>query len=401
MEHKKKKTDFLIIGGGIIGLTISLHLKRKKANSKVILIEKENDLGVHASGRNSGVLHAGFYYFPDSLKSRFTRDGNEEMKRYCESKGIKINKCGKVVVAKSEEEIQKIYSLKERGDKNNVETYIIDEKELNDIEPNAKTLKYALWSPNTATVNPKEVIKSIAKDAQDLGVEIITSTPYKKKISENTVLAGDYIIEYEKLVNTAGLYADKIAKDFGLSKNYILVPFKGIYFEYERMDLKRNIYPVPSSKNPFLGVHFTVGVDGKIKVGPNAIPCFWRENYKGLEKFKISEFYEIIKSLNLIFAKNKNFRETVFEEIRKFQKRKMLDEAKKLVKYCDTTKFKKSNLSGIRAQLIDVRNFDFVYDFVIESDSESIHVLNSVSPAFTASFPFSRFVVEEYILKDK
>lgn len=395
------KTDFLIVGGGIIGLTLAFNLKQKRPNAKVILIDKEKDLGLHASGRNSGVLHAGFYYFPDSLKSKFTKEGNEEMKRYCESKGIKINRCGKIVVAKSEDEVEKIFKLKERGDKNGVETYIIDEKDLEEIEPNAQTFKYALWSPTTATINPKEAIDSLKKDVQDLGVEIILSTPYRKKVAENTALAGKYIIEYGRLINAAGLYADKIAKDFGLSKNYILVPFKGLYFEYIGDDtlVKRNIYPVPSLKNPFLGVHLTVGVDGKIKAGPNAVPCLWRENYKAFENFKTGELYEVIKSLTMIFTRNKDFRETVFEELKK--QRKILQEAKNLVKNCDSTKFKKSKKSGIRAQLVDVRNFDFVYDFVIESNKESIHILNAVSPAFTASFPFTRFVVEEYLLKNQ
>ncbi len=398
---KEIKTDFLIIGAGIIGLCFAKNLTEIYPDKKICIIEKEKTVGCHASGRNSGVLHAGFYYYPDSLKAKFTRQGNEELTNYCLIRGLKINKCGKVVVAKSEEELVSLFELKKRGEYNGVEIYLITEKELKEIEPNAKTYKYALWSPNTSTVNPSEILLSLLKELKEKEVKVFFNTPYKRKIEENVVEAGDYIFQGEKIINAAGLYADKIAKDFGFSKNYVLIPFKGVYLEYEgsKLNIKRNIYPVPNLKNPFLGVHFTIKVDGTIKIGPTATPCFWRENYKGLSGFNISEFLEILKFDIKLFIKNKNFRKIAFDELKKYLKSYMLKEASKLVKDFDLDGFIHWGTPGIRAQLIDIRNLQLVHDFVVEGDEKSIHILNAISPAFTASLPFTRFVVQEYILK--
>ncbi|MBO8143853.1 MAG: L-2-hydroxyglutarate oxidase [Thermodesulfobacterium sp.] len=398
---RKIKTDFLIIGAGIIGLCLAKNLVEVCPDKRICVIDKEQNVGCHASGRNSGVLHAGFYYYPDSLKAKFTRQGNEELTNYCLTRGLKINRCGKVVVAKSEEELENLFELKKRGERNKVEIYLITEKELKEIEPNAKTYKYALWSPNTSTVNPLEILLSLLKELNEKEVKVFFNTPYKRKTEENVVEAGDYIFQAEKIINAAGLYADKIAKDFGFSKNYVLIPFKGIYLEYKgsKLNIKRNIYPVPNLKNPFLGVHFTIKVDGTIKIGPTATPCFWRENYKGLSGFNISELLEILKFDIKLFIKNENFRKIAFDEIKKYLKSYMLKEASKLVKDFDSDGFTHWGTPGIRAQLIDIRNLQLVHDFVVEGDERSTHILNAISPAFTASLPFTRFVVQEYVLK--
>ncbi|WP_353684446.1 L-2-hydroxyglutarate oxidase [Thermodesulfovibrio sp. 3907-1M] len=394
------KTDFLIIGAGIIGLSLAYNLRKRFPNQSILIIEKEENLGKHASGRNSGVLHAGFYYYPDSLKAKFTRQGNEELTKYCEEKGLKINKCGKVVVAKCEEDLETLFELKRRGDVNGVELYVIDEKELKELEPNAKTYKFALWSPKTSTVDPLEVLSSLKTDLEEMEVRILFNTPFQKRLDENSLMAKDIIFEAEKIINCAGLYADKIAKEFGHSRNYILVPFKGLYLEYKGAEtfIKRNIYPVPNLKNPFLGVHFTIKVDGKIKVGPTATPCFWRENYDGFKKFNLLEFLEILKWESLLFFKNSKFRDVAFQEIKKYIKGYMLIEASKLVRYFPKNGHYTWSRPGIRAQLIDINSLELVHDFVIEYDKSSIHVLNAISPAFTASFPFTRYIVENYIL---
>ncbi len=395
------RTDFLIIGAGIIGLSLAKNLRDKYPDKEISVIEKEIDIGQHSSGRNSGVLHAGFYYYPDSLKARFTRQGNKELTNYCLERGLSINKCGKVVVARSEEELETLFELKKRGDKNGVELYLISKKELNALEPNARTYQYALWSPTTATVNPLEILKNLLKELRNKEVRIYFNTPYKKSIpQENKIISTRYRFKVERMIiNAAGLYADKIAKDFGFSKDYVLVPFKGIYLEYtgSRLNLTRNIYPVPNLKNPFLGVHFTIKVDGTFKIGPTAIPCFWRENYRGFSNFKFSELREILKwNLNL-FINNETFRKTAYEEIKKYLKSHLLKEASRLVKKFDPKGFNKWGKPGIRAQLVDIKNLQLVQDFVIEADKNSLHILNAVSPAFTASFPFTRYVVENYL----
>lgn len=400
MQHIK--ADFLIIGAGIIGLTLAWNLRKVYPYKKIIVIEKEKDIGAHGSGRNSGVLHAGFYYTPDSLKAKFTKQGNFELTKYCEEKGLKINKCGKVVVAESEEDFENLFELKRRGDKNGVELQLIDEKELKEIEPNAKTYQYALWSPTTSTVDPSEILTSLKKDLELSGVDFYFNTPYQSNLDSNSIIAGDKIFTAEKIINAAGLYADKIAKDFGFSKDYVIIPFKGIYLEHtgDKKFISCNIYPVPNIKNPFLGVHFTIKVDGTIKIGPTAIPCFWRENYSGFERFNLKEFVEIFKWESLLFLKNSGFRRLAFEEVKKYIKSYLLKEASRLVKQFPAKEFNKWGTPGIRAQLLNVKTLKLEHDFIIEGDKNSVHILNAVSPAFTASLPFTRYVIEKYIIEE-
>lgn len=397
---RKLKTDFLVIGAGIVGLSIGKKLREKFPNQDIIIIEKEPNLGAHASGRNSGVLHAGFYYFPDSLKAKFTKRGNFELTLYCEKKGVKINKCGKIVVATSERDLETLYELKRRGDANGVEVYLIDEKELKELEPNAKTFEKALWSPTTSTVDPYEILNSLRSDLEKEEVKIFFNTPYLGYLRENQVLAGDRIIQAKKIINASGLYADKIAKDFGFSQNYVILPFKGLYLEYTGKEkiLSRNIYPVPNLKNPFLGVHFTVKVDGTVKIGPTATPCFWRENYEGFKNFNLMECLTITKWLVRLLTEQPHFRSLALQELKKHKKSYLIKEAKKLVYRLDETGFTRWGKPGIRAQLLDVRKLELVNDFVIEGDKESIHILNAVSPAFTACFPFAEYIVENFVI---
>ena len=396
----ERSYDFVIIGAGIIGLTIAKNLKEKYPKSKIAIIEKEREIGFHSSGRNSGVLHAGFYYTSDSLKAKFTKEGCLYWQKYCEENDLQINKCGKVVVCKSEKDIESLLELKKRGDKNNVPLKVIDEKELKDYEPNAKTYEKALWSPLTATVNPMEILTHLKESLEKSGIDFFFNTPYENKIDENSIKAGEYIFNFKKLINAAGLYADKIAKDFGFSEDYVIIPFKGIYLEYTGNDkpVKTNIYPVPNIKNPFLGVHYTIKVDGTIKIGPTAIPAFWRENYKGLERFKLNEFLQIITWEAILFITNSfEFRSLALEEMKKYNKIYLIEQAVNMVKNIDKSKFNKWGKPGIRAQLLNIRTKELVQDFVVEGNKTSIHILNAVSPAFTASYPFTKWVVENYI----
>lgn len=397
------KTDFLIIGAGIVGLAVAKALREVYPEKEICIIEKESSLGAHASGRNSGVLHAGFYYTPNSLKAKFTKQGNQELKEFCEEKGIRVNKCGKIVVAQNEGELEVLFELKRRGDINGVELHVITEKELRDLEPNAKTYNYALYSPNTATVDPLEVLKAVESELREKEVKIFYNSPYREKLNDDLgVIAGDKTFKAKKIINCAGLYADKIAKDFGFSKDYELVPFKGVYLEYKGNDqfIKRNIYPVPDIRFPFLGVHFTVRVDGKIKIGPTAMPAFWRENYEGFNSFNFKELLETIKWNTLMFIKKSEFRRLAIEEMRKYSKSYLIEQAKMLVYNIPSADLFRWSKPGIRAQLIDKRSLTLIQDFVVEGDEYSVHILNAVSPAFTASFPFARYVVEKYIAKN-
>ena len=393
--------DYLIIGAGVIGLAIAKELNKRYPNKKIIILEKEEDVAFHSSGRNSGVLHAGFYYTANSLKAKFTRDGNIEMTKFCEENNLSINKCKKVVVTQNEDELESLEELYKRGITNGVEVELIDEDKLNQMYPNVKTYKKALFSPNTATVNPLEIMQFLKDYLLKRGIEFRFSEGYIKNLGNNTVLTSKKNkFQAKKIINTAGLYADKVAKDFGFSKNYTIIPFKGIYLKYTKNDnpINTNIYPVPNLKNPFLGVHYTVTVDNTIKIGPTAIPAFWRENYQGIDNFKLDEFLEIIKyELKLFITNSFGFRNLAFEEMRKYYKPYFINLATKMVKNIDSDGFNEWSKPGIRAQLMDINTLELLQDFVVEGDDNSIHILNAVSPAFTSSFPFARWVIDNYI----
>ncbi|MFA5060169.1 MAG: L-2-hydroxyglutarate oxidase [Candidatus Omnitrophota bacterium] len=394
-----KKYDYIIIGAGIVGLTIAYALKKKNPSNDILVIEKEPAIARHASGRNSGVLHAGFYYTADSLKARFTILGNRAMKEYCRSKNIPINECGKLVVAQNEAELEQLYELERRGIKNGSSVRLIESAKAEEIEPNIHTFRKALHSPLTASVDPKEVCRSLQADLQNMQVQFSFNAGYLSR-KGNTIQTNQGDFSAEKIINCAGLYADKIAHDFGFGKQYTIVPFKGIYLEYSKnkTDIKTNIYPVPNLKNPFLGVHFTKTSTGKIKIGPTAIPAFWRENYGGVENFKLSELFSIgFHEAKLFLTNSFGFRNLAFDEIKKYNRGHFIQLATSLVKDIDPKGFGQFLAPGIRAQLLHKKTLKLLQDFVVESDGSSVHVLNAVSPAFTCAFPFADFVVKNHI----
>ncbi len=394
--------DFLIIGGGIVGLAIARDLINRFPASQIAVLEKETDVAMHGSGRNSGVLHAGFYYTKDSLKAKFTRDGNRQLREYCYNNHLRINECKKVVVARDESELPALFELDKRGKTNGVDVTLIDEKELFEIDPNVKTFKHALFSPNTATVDPAEVTLAVRDELKLKGVKIIYGEAYQSRLSGNSILTSKgNILTGGKLINAAGLYADKVARDFGFSEKYTIIPFKGIYLKYHGKDkpVSINVYPVPNLKNPWLGVHFTVTVDGTVKIGPTSMPAFWRENYSGFERFSLKESINILGWESKLFFSNAfRFREIAIDEIKKYNKRYFTGLAAGLVKKLDVKGFNEWGRPGIRAQLLNIRTKELVMDFVVEGDKDSIHILNAVSPAFTCCFPFSKWVVDNYIL---
>ncbi|OHB98956.1 MAG: FAD-dependent oxidoreductase [Planctomycetes bacterium RIFCSPLOWO2_12_38_17] len=389
-------TDILIVGAGIIGLSIARELNNRHADLNITVIEKEHALGCHASGRNSGVLHAGFYYSPDSLKAKFTKEGNKLLTDYCLKHNLPINRCGKIVVAKNVQEIEGIFELKRRGDKNGVELEIVDEDKLTELEPNARTCGKALYSPTTSVVNPMKIIEHIAESLKGK-VNILLNQKFIKQGDTFTIITNNSKISFKHLINSAGLYADKIAHQFGIGLKYTLIPFKGLYIEYKDSNLiQKHIYPVPNLANPFLGVHFTRTVDGKVKIGPTAIPALWRENYQGLSNFNLGEFLEtIFTDAKLFINDNFNFRKLALEEIKKYCSNYFIQQSIPLVKKIDISKFGSYLNSGIRAQLLDKEGMKLVMDYVIEEGENSTHILNAVSPAFTSAFSFSKFIVDE------
>lgn len=399
MAHRH--CDYLIIGGGVVGVATAIALADKYPAASIVVIEKEKAPGFHASGRNSGVLHAGFYYTADSLKARFTRDGNQEMTAFCKDKGLALNACGKLVVAKDEQEDAVLDTLLERGLRNGVTLEMLSADEAQKIGPAVKTWKRALYSPKTAVVDPLQVLSALVDEATAKGVTFEYGVKYLG-LGDSAVDTSTGTFQAGYVVNTAGLYAEKVARDFGFSADYFLLPFKGIYLygSESAVPLRTNIYPVPDLRNPFLGVHFTMTVQGRIKIGPTAIPAFWPEQYGGLQGFVLQEFLATSgRHLKLMLAGDAMFRELAFEEIKKYSRRYLVNQAAMLARGVNMADFKHWGKPGIRAQLFNSKTKKLEMDFVIEGDNKSMHVLNAISPAFTCSLPFSRYVVDQISLQ--
>ena len=394
-----KKYNYIIVGAGVIGLSMARALKAKNAAAQILILEKEETPAFHASSRNSGVMHAGFYYTADSLKARLTVEGNHALVRYCEERNLPVNRCGKLVIAQTEEELAQLSELERRGQKNGSTVEIIDAARAKELEPNVRTYKKALYSPHTSSIDPQKICQTLKKELEADGVEFIFNAKFLSAQGDIILTTqGDYVTD--RLINCAGLYADKIAHAYGLGKKYMLLPFKGLYLKYtkNKEDVRMHLYPVPNLKNPFLGVHFTKTVDGTIKIGPTATPAFWRENYAGMQGFHLGEFCEVVGREALLFTTNAfGFRHLALEEMRKYNKDYLIAEAAKMVQSIDPQGFTEFTRPGIRAQLLERTTNKLIQDFVVEADKHSVHVLNAVSPAFTCSFPFAEHIVSAYL----
>jgi len=392
-----QESDFLVIGGGVIGISIARELRRRHHGARVQVLEKETGTGQHASGRNSGVVHAGFYYTADSLKARFTRTGNRLLTDYCDRKGLRINKCGKLVVARDENDQPLLDELLRRGRANGIELVEVDAQEAREIEPRVRTRSRALFSPTTSSIDPIEVLQCMTQDAEQEGVHLQTGARYLGRRGDQ-VLTSLGPIQSAFVVNAAGVHADTIARDHGFAANLRILPFKGLYLESREKpaSLRTNVYPVPDLRNPFLGVHATLSVHGTMKLGPTAIPAFWREQYSGFENFRFSELWEIVgRQLGLFAFSGFDFKRLAFEEIARISKARMVSLGSVLLEGVRRDDFRKWGRPGIRAQLLDVKTRKLVMDFELQGDERSMHVLNAVSPAFTCCLPFASHVCDQ------
>lgn len=392
----KKSCDFLIIGGGIIGLTVAKELI-DRGHSNITIIEKEKTIGKHASGRNSGVLHAGIYYTPDSLKAKYCVDGNSLMKQLCSENNIDIKNCGKVIVADSKEKLDGLQKLKERADKNGVESRFIDKNELKEREPHAFTYEKAIYSPNTSVFDPHKILTALKnKIVRKNDCELLLNTEFVLVENEKEIKTNKGNIKYNFLINAAGNFAEKIAHKFNVGLKYKSIPFLGTYSKLSNDSshlVNGNIYPVPDTRNPFLGVHFTKGVDGEVSIGPTAIPVFGRESYSFFEDLSFESISFLYRDLIMLF-KSTPFRANALSEIKKYSGEYVYRECKKLIPEIKRKDIQTSNKAGIRAQLVDWDRKELVMDFVVEKKENSIHVLNAVSPAFSSSMSFAKYVAD-------
>ncbi|MFQ5747683.1 MAG: L-2-hydroxyglutarate oxidase [Gemmatimonadota bacterium] len=396
-----RTADILVIGGGILGLSVAREAARRGLG-RVVVLEKEARCGAHASSRNSGVLHAGFYYDADSLKARFCREGNAALAAWCETHRLPLRPCGKLVVARSEADLPGLDRLYERGRANGVELELVDEADLRRIEPAARTTGRALYSPGTASVDPAQVMAALEADVREAGVDVRAGTAYRGLEPRPGAAAPHRIrtsagrLEVGFVVNAAGLYADRVARDFGFSRGHGILPFRGRYLRLPASAgrLRTHIYPVPDPAAPFLGVHLTVAVSGEVTVGPTAGPALWREHYRGIAGLRASELLEIAgRGAGLWLRDDFGFRRLARAEIRKRSRWTLIRSAHALARGL-------SGLGatwgepGLRAQLVDLAARRLEMDFRVEGDAASLHVLNAVSPGFTSAFPFARWLVD-------
>ncbi len=387
--------DFLVVGAGIIGINIALSLRKKHPKAHIILLEKENEPGLHASGRNSGVLHAGFYYTKDSLKAAFSKAGNAALTAFCLERNLPINQCGKLVVARDENDLAGLHELHRRGKENDIALHLISQQEALAIEPRVKTHEYALFSPTTASVDPKIIVTTLVQDLKKANIPLHCHEHFLKK-TRHLIQTSKAHYAPGYVVNAAGLYADKIAKQFGFAEQYEILPFKGLYLYGATTEkLRTHIYPVPNLNNPFLGVHFTLNAQGNVKIGPTAIPAFWREHYTGFENFKLQETAAImLRQMGLLLNANFNFRQLAITELKKYNRKVLVNQASTLATHTLPQHYTQWGKPGIRAQLIDIKNKKLEMDFIVAGDAHSFHVLNAVSPAFTCAMPFAAHVTD-------
>lgn len=391
------KTDILIIGGGVIGLSMARYLGRL---AKVTVIEKDY-CGAHASGRNSGVVHAGIYYTPGSSKAKYSVLGNKMLTEFCKEKGVAYENIGKIIAPNSDEELPKIQELYERSLKNGAPVKIIDYHEAKQIEPRIIQQQKYLWSPSTSIADNKGVVKALKDECISIGVKIIedckyvgnTEVPkaYMVRTSKDTILAG-YV------VNCAGLYADFVAKDFGVGLNYEVLPFIGLYLYGKpgTEGFKTLVYPCPLGKNEFLGVHTTNNTKGIYMLGPTATPALWREQYS-LNTFSLYETWRSLRRYALcITSSTRSFYiKLLKQEVRKYSKKNIVEDVSRIVTGVKLEDYKTWGPPAIFPQIVNSTTSELVGDFVVETTPRSLHFVNIVSPGWTSSLAFTKDMVEK------
>jgi L-2-hydroxyglutarate oxidase LhgO len=397
--NNSERYDYTIIGAGIVGIAIGIALLEKNPKKKVAIVDKEKQPGVHASGRNSGVLHAGFYYSPDSLKAKFCKVGNQELSEYCKKHNLPFQNLGKVVVTKDISELDRLRNLFNRGIKNGINLELLPKSELQKIEPSANTTQEFIWSPTTSIADPKAVNQSLAEKFQNLGGKFYFDQKASLELKNNAVelVLNSKIFKTEIIINSSGAAAASLAKQVGVGREFVCLPFLGSYWKTKQnsQSPKRLIYPVPNPVNPFLGVHTTNTLTGDIKIGPTAFPVIGKEQYKITNGFNLSEFREfIIASKSMLNSKSMDFKSLAITELLNQFKVKVVASSRYL---SDTIKLNSGwskHPAGIRAQIVNLENNSLEMDYIVRSDKNTVHVLNAVSPGWTSALPFGRWVVE-------
>lgn len=391
--------DFIIAGAGIVGLTTAFEILERSPAARVAVVDKEPCIGRHASGRNSGVLHCGLYYGSDTLKARVCATGGLAMKAFADAHGIPWANTGKVLVATDPSQLPAVDRLMRNAAENGIRAERIDTKTLLELEPAAPPdAVAAIHCPETSVIDIKAVLETLRARLADRGVQFHFQRRITGPVPDGSLRTTAGPIRGGFLFNCCGAYADVLARACGLARDYMLVPFKGIYWKLspETNPLVRgNIYPVPDISMPFLGVHFTRSIHGDVYVGPTAMPALGRENYGLLAGARLGETLAILGRLGLLYlADQNNFRLLAATEIRKYSKTFFHRCATRLFPALAIGDLVPTSKSGIRPQLVNIATKRLEMDYVFEGDARSLHVLNAISPAFTSSFAFARMIVD-------
>ena len=392
-----KQLDYVVIGGGIVGLSTAWALLERQPQSKIAVVEKENDWARHQTGRNSGVIHSGIYYKPGSLKAKLCRSGNQRLLEFCKEHNIQHEVCGKVIVATSSSELPLMESLYQRGLENNLPVKKLTAAEVREIEPHVRSVA-GIQVPTTGIVDYTSVCRKLVELIEERGGELKLGTRVQafrpgdnESVLETTVgsLAAKWV------VNCAGLHSDRVAALGGAKPAARIIPFRGEYYELkpERRGLvKHLIYPVPNPEFPFLGVHFTRMIDGSVHAGPNAVLSLKREGYRRTA-FNLRDFLDTMTYPGFWRLAGKHAKYGLEEMCRSFSKQAFVRSLQRLIPEVGAQDLIPSQ-AGVRAQALR-RDGGLVDDFLIVRSSRAVHVCNAPSPAATASLEIGRAVVEQ------
>ncbi|MCP5302078.1 MAG: L-2-hydroxyglutarate oxidase [Pseudomonadales bacterium] len=388
--------DFIVIGGGIVGLSTAWQLQRRHPGKRVLLLEKEAQVACHQTGHNSGVIHAGVYYEPGSLKAEFCKEGLKATKNFCRDNDVDFQQPGKLLVATSELEYQRMLVLKSRCEENRLMVDLLSSEELREKEP-AITGVGALYIADTGIVDYRQVAVKIAEQFQAFGGELVLDSRVvniDEQVDQVTVSTAQHEYSGKFLIACAGLAADRIARMMGVGKNFQIIPFRGEYYQLpkEKTDcVKHLIYPIPDPKMPFLGVHLTPMIGGAITVGPNALLGWKREGY-GKFNVDLADSIEMLGFGGFWKVAAKNWHSGLGELKDSWWKAGYL---RRVQKYCPelTVDDLLPWPAGIRAQAV-LRDGSLVQDFLFESSPRSLHVCNAPSPAATSAIPIGNYICE-------
>jgi L-2-hydroxyglutarate oxidase len=390
--------DVLVIGAGIVGLATAMELTRRRPDLKLVVLDKESEVAAHQTGNNSGVIHAGIYYKPGSMKAQMSVQGMNSMIEFCARHDLPYELCGKVIVALTPEELPRLEELHERGTANGVPGLRrISAAEIKEYEPHSAGIA-GLWSPRTGIVDYKAVTRTYTKIVQEQGGEIRLNTQVTgiaQRPGELIVRTRQSEVHTRYLVNCAGLQSDLVAQMTGGTHGLRIVPFRGEYYELtpESRHLVRGlIYPVPDPSFPFLGVHFTKKINGSVEAGPNAVLAFAREGYKKSD-FDLRHVLGLAAFPGMWRLAAKYWRTGLGEMYRSWNKRAFVKALQKLVPEIKAQHLKPGGV-GIRAQAMDGKG-NLLSDFSFIEGPSAIHVLNAPSPAATASIPIGHTIADK------